>query len=243
MLFYVRSAGTALSQDYSWVDEGEQTADVDIPVLSDAAAESRFIWKSTREGIYILYHGCADGNRVDLYNRPLRNDLLIKGVWDEAEKLFTCFANILLNQTEFECVLNKSVTNTDDNEKTGFCVDFQKLMVFCTRAVPKVESRGLNRFLCEKNSKESRENLLAEMRGILRERACRTVLVGGDLSADSLRQSRPDRALSDSIDSSFFCVVNQKSTPEYRQVKRVIGTAVAVGGVATLVFALSRRKK
>ena len=84
MKIYVKSAGFSIDQDYSWIDEAGKNITPDASILAYNVSDIQFVWKSTSGSIYLFCNAFTDPNRTDLYNRPLRNYMLLTGNTEEA---------------------------------------------------------------------------------------------------------------------------------------------------------------
>ena len=164
MKIYVKSAGFSIDQDYSWIDEAGKNISPDASILAYNVSDIQFVWKSTSGSIYLFCNAFTDPNRTDLYNRPLRNYMLLTGDTEEAALLSDCFAKMLLDQKNFEAVLNSSVQNAGGDSKAGFCVDFKKLSAYFDSSFPYcIHAQKLKRFVYERDSSQARQNLLNEL--------------------------------------------------------------------------------
>lgn len=237
MQIYIKSAGFSVNQDYSWIDQGGKSVDMDLSILSYNVDGIKFVWKSTASAIYIFGNAFIDKSRTDLYNRPLRNYVLLEGQMNEATLMFKCFEKMLLDQENFEEILNGSIRNANGDSKAGFTVDFQKISsyfdshLFSSRSVCK-----LKRHSYEEDSYEARQELLNELWGIQRKPV--TLLVGGELSGRRLQTLNPDRVLLDSVSKtdSRGCQ-SSDATKFHIPVKAVAAVgAVALGSLALVLI-------
>jgi len=228
MKIYVKSAGFSIDQDYSWIDEAGKNISPDASILAYNVSDIQFVWKSTSGSIYLFCNAFTDPNRTDLYNRPLRNYMLLTGDTEEAALLSDCFAKMLLDQKNFEAVLNSSVQNAGGDSKAGFCVDFKKLSAYFDSSFPYcIHAQKLKRFVYERDSSQARQNLLNELWWIQSRPA--TLLIGGTISDQRLHDIAPDRAL---LDRSFD-TFEKKTAPDSKDSRKLI-LAAALGAGAVL---------
>lgn len=194
MRIYIKSAGFSVNQDYSWINQSGKSINIDLSVLSYNVDGVKYVWKSTDTAIYIFANAFIDRSRTDLYNRPLRNYVLLEGQMEEAALMFGCFEKMLLDQEKFEDMLNSSIRNESGDSKAGFSVDFQRISsYFSLHLSEHREVCKLKRHLYEKDSYEARQELLNELWGMRRKPV--TLLIGGELSGRRLQILAPDRAL------------------------------------------------
>ncbi len=194
MQIYVKSAGFSVNQDYAWVDQSGDRVDIDLSTLSYNVDGVTFVWKSINAKIFIFANSFIDNSRRDLYNRPLRNYMLLEGKIDETDFMYGCFEKMLLDQVGFASILNNSVCNVSGDSPTGFSVDFAKLNAyFEPQPHDNRETGRLERHLYEKDSDECRRKLLGELFEI--KGSSVTLIVGGELSEQQLKELAPDRAL------------------------------------------------
>lgn len=240
MQLFVRSAGVSVSQDYTWVNETGSKVDIDPKIPSHNVSEVRFVWKSTNNGIFIFANSFVDGSRRDLSNRPLRNYILLTGNHKEAKQMLTCFANMLLDQSGLESVLNNCVQSTNDKSGVGFSVDSQAILAFLNDCSQLLEERQIKWYLCEKDSLDARIELLCELSNVLQKKKDFTALVGGALSGERLRELTPSRALLSNISEKTYYKPSNMDDNMKTNIKVTVGV-VAVTFLFVLVA--SRRKK
>lgn len=199
MQIYVKSAGFSVNQDYSWTGRNGDRADMDASTLAYNVNGITFVWKNTGTKICIFGNSFTDRSRTDLYNRPLRNYILLVGESQEADFMYCCFEKMLLDQTGFINMLNASVRNADGSSGTGFSVDFERIDAYFARQTQgSREICRMERNLYEIDSDASRQKLLNELWGV--KRAPLTLLVGGEPTGWQLQAVAPDRALLNYID-------------------------------------------
>lgn len=246
MQIYIKSAGFSVNQDYSWIDQSGKNVDIDLSILSYNVDGIKFVWKSTTEAIYIFGNAFTDKSRTDLYNRPLRNYILLEGRMDEAVFMSECFEKMLLDQKNFENLLNSSIRNEGGDSKAGFSADFQKISsYFDSHLSGSREACKLKRHLYENDSYEARQELLNELWGIRRKPV--TLLVGGELSDSRIHAIAPDRALLNHFNStSYRAYRGSESRNSHISVKKAATVGIAVGvaalTVSALALALSEKK-
>lgn len=240
MQIYVKSAGFSINQDYTWVDNTGHKADIDLSVLSYNVDGVKFVWKSTDTAIYIFANGFAAKDRVDLYNRPLRNYVCLEGKTEEAEFMYQCFAKMLLDQKNFENMLNSNIRNTKDDSNIGFFVDFEKIYSFFDSPLPDDKKTcRLRRYLYENDSFEARKDLLNELFGVRRKPL--TLFVGGDLSGERLKALSPDRALLNHIDRESLA--SNKCKPHIPFKSAAIALGAVTLSASILVLMMKRDEK
>lgn len=238
MQIYVKSAGFSVNQDYSWVDQSGGRAKIDLSILAYNVDGVTFVWKSTSTKIYIFGNSFVDKSRTDLYNRPLRNYILLEGMPGEAELMYCCFEKMLLDQDGFTKMLSASVRNVGRDSETGFSVDFGKINdYFAQQMRADRQSFRLNRHLYETDSYGNRKKLLGELLEI--KRSSVTMVVGGELSGRRLKELAPDRALLSHIgdigSQGYPVSDNDKSTERIKWASS--GLAVAAVGLAAVGLA------
>lgn len=250
MQVYVKSAGFSVNQDYSWMGQNGKRADMDAATLAYNVNGITFVWKSTDTKIYIFGNSFTDRCRTDLYNRPLRNYILLVGEIREADFMYCCFEKMLLDQTGFINMLNASVRNTDGSSETGFSVDFERIDVYFARQTQSGrELRRMERNLYEIDSNVGRQKLLNELWGV--KGGPLTLLVGGELPGYRLKAVAPDRALLDYIDdvgaqqqrtsdNTKSAGHNKYKNDEFVQ-RAVVGCCVAAA-TAGLIWLITRKK-
>lgn len=240
MQLFIRSAGVSVSQDYTWVNEMGSKVDIDPKILSCNVSEVKFVWKSTNRGIFIFGNSFMDRSRQDISNRPLRNYILLIGNYGEEKQMLTCFANMLLDQSGFESILNSSVQSTNDKSEVGFSVDSQAILTFLNTCSPLPEARQVKWYLCEKDCLDARTEVLCELCGALRKKRKFTALVGGVLSDERLKELAPSRAALSNISEKTYYKPLDTSDNMETNIKVAVGATTAVLLVLLLV---SRRKK
>lgn len=244
MQIYIKSAGFSVNQDYSWIDQNGKNVNIDLSILSYNVDGVKFVWKSTSETIYIFGNAFIDKNRTDLYNRPLRNYVLLEGHIDEAASMFECFKKMLLDQKNFENLLNSSVQNESGDSEAGFSADFQRInSYFGSRLPNSIVEYKLKRHLYESDSNDARERLLGELWGVRMKPV--TLLIGGELSASRLQTIAPDRALLNHFNNTVYREYNgSKSEYSSKRFKNTaIGIAVGASALIVSVLALTLSKK
>lgn len=230
MQIYIKSAGFSVNQDYSWIDQSGESINVDLSILSYNVEGVKFVWRSTDTTIYIFANSFIDRSRVDLYNRPLRNYVLLEGHIEEANGMFACFEKMLLDQKNFEDMLNSSIRNESGDSKAGFSVDFQKISSYFNSYLSDNRTGcKLKRHLYENDSYEARQELLNELWNIKKKPI--TLLVGGELTNKRLQRLAPDRALLNHVSDRS----NQNSD---KGKINVPVKAVAVMGIAVLTVSI-----
>lgn len=240
MKIYVKSAGFSVNQDYSWMNQNGKNIEMDLTVLSYNVDGIKFVWRSTADKIYIFGNAFTDKSRTDLYNRPLRNYVLLEGQTDESEFMFTCFEKMILNQENFESMLNGSVRNEGGDSESGFSVDFQKISAYfdiCLFAGR--EAHKVKRHLYEKDSYEARQELLKELWGM--QKSPVMLLVGGELSDGRLHALAPDRALLSRVSDAERRKYQDRNSGKAHL---LLKTTAALGAVilASSVLALAAKK-
>ncbi|MCM1046986.1 MAG: hypothetical protein NC433_00990 [Clostridiales bacterium] len=245
MQIYIKSAGFSVNQDYSWIDQSGKNVDIDLSILCYNVDDVKFVWKGTGEAIYIFGNAFTDKSRTDLYNRPLRNYILLVGQIDDAVAMSERFEKMLLDQKNFEELLNSSIRNESGDSTVGFSVDFQRIRIYLDSSLPNNrEARKLKRRLYEKDSYEARQRLLDELWNIRQKPI--TLLVGGELSDSRMQTIAPDRALLDYIEDTRYAETKRSRVVEsYTSRMDIITVATAIGAVAmtALVLAMVLPKK
>lgn len=241
MQIYIKSAGFSVNQDYSWIDQSGKNVDIDLSILSYNVEGVKFVWKSTAETIYIFGNAFIDKSRTDLYNRPLRNYLLLEGQIDEAISMFECFEKMLLDQKNFEDLLNSNIRNEGGDSKAGFSADFQKISSYFDSHLSGVrEEYKLKRHLYENDSYEAREGLLNELWSVRTKPV--TLLVGGELSAGRMQAIAPDRALLNNFNDAEYRKYQGSASGDLpKSVKKAVAVGIAVfaGTLITSVLVLA----
>ncbi|MCM1234640.1 MAG: hypothetical protein NC489_31445 [Ruminococcus flavefaciens] len=234
MQIYIKSAGFSVNQDYSWINQSGKSIEMDLVVSSYNVDGVKFVWKNTGEAIYIFANAFIDKSRTDLYNRPLRNYVLLVGQMEEAELMFGCFGKMLLEQKEFEIVLNNSIRNEAGDSKTGFSVDFQSISSYFSSNLFSVgKVCKLKRHLYENDSYEARQALLEELWSVKRKSV--TLLVGGELSERRLQILLPDRALLNHISNRGNQSLNTDKIHLPFKAMAALGAALLTVSVLVLV--------
>lgn len=242
MQIYVKSAGFSVNQDYSWVDQSGGRADIDLSTLSYNVEGVTFVWKSTDTKICIFANSFIVKNRTDLYNRPLRNYILLVGKIEEADFMYGCFEKMLLDQAGFAGMLSASVRNVNGDSPTGFSVDFARISAYFNLQLHDNRKIGrLERHLYEEDSEESRRKLLGELLGVRKSPV--TLLVGGDLSGQRLKELAPDRALLNHVSD-----IGMQARPVSDNNKKAVwikwmACGLPIVTIAALIFALTGKKK
>lgn len=232
MKIFIKSAGFSVNQDYSWINQSGESINIDLSVLSYNVDGVKYVWKSTDTAIYIFANAFIDRSRTDLYNRPLRNYVLLEGQIEEAVLMFGCFEKMLLDQEKFEDMLNSSIRNEGGDSKAGFSVDFQRISsYFSSHLSDRREACKLKRYLYENDSYEARQELLNELWGIKRKPV--TLLIGGELSGRRLQILEPDRALLNYVSNGE----NQNS--DIGKNHMLVKAAAALGAVMLTVSVLA----
>lgn len=250
MQIYIKSAGFSVNQDYSWMGQNGDRADMDAATLAYNVNGITFVWKSTGTKIYIFGNSFTDRSRTDLYNRLLRNYILLVGEIREADFMYYCFEKMILDQTGFIDMLNASVRNTDGSSEAGFSVDFERMEAYFARETQGGrELHRMERNLYEIDSDAGRQRLLDELWGVKRDPL--TLLVGGELPGWRLKAMAPDRALLDYIDDvgtqQQRTSDNPKSAEQYKYkndefVQRVVVGCCVAAATAGLIWLIVKKK-
>lgn len=237
MQIYIKSAGFSINQDYSWIDESGKNVDIDLSILSYNVDDIKFVWKCTGDAIYIFGNAFTDKSRMDLYNRPLRNYILLVGQMDEAVSMSERFEKMLLDQENFEELLNRNIRSEGGDSVAGFSANFERISLYLdTRFQDDRKVRKLKRHLYENDSYEARQGLLDELWDVRSKPV--TLLVGGELSDSRMKAIDPDRALLNHISDTGY-------TGDHMPFAKTVAIGVAAGTavLATSVLALALNRK
>lgn len=238
MEFLVMSAGSSADKDYLWVDEHNAEAKATASRYTEISNSAKFIWKKTSDEICIMANCIEDKERIDYYNRPLRDYLMVIAKEKEAEDIFCCFTNMLLRQDEFEQFLKKSVTTSSVQQGAGFEVDLSELKKFLlSKNNPVIGKKKLRKNYCELDSVSARLNVLSELRGALNDEML--VLIGGKNTVQTIKAMHPDRALLENIVEGFSS--REELIPKRLIVPAAAAVTSVIAVVVTLIYMKNRK--